>query len=95
MRYAVDHITATGAVLEDTARTLRAAGMSAARTVPIAGRVFGAAPRLELAGRVVFVTGAARGIGAEVARQAHARGARVAAGRPAAGTTATVGRRAR
>jgi NAD(P)-dependent dehydrogenase (short-subunit alcohol dehydrogenase family) len=78
MRYAVDHITATGAVLEDTARALRAAGMSAARTLPIAGRVFGAAPRLELDGRVVFVTGAARGIGAEVARQAHARGARVA-----------------
>ena len=78
MRYAVDHITATGAALEDTARALSAAGMSAARTLPFAGRVFGAAPRLELAGRVVFVTGAARGIGAEVARQAHARGARVA-----------------
>ena len=42
------------------------------------GRVFGSAPRFELSGRVVFVTGAARGIGAEVARQAHARGAQVA-----------------
>ena len=78
MKYAVDHITATGAALEDTARALSAAGMSAARTLPIAGRVFGAAPQLELDGRVVFVTGAARGIGAEVAREAHARGARVA-----------------
>ena len=65
-------------MIEDTARALSAAGMSAARALPVAGRVFGAAPRLELAGRVVFVTGAARGIGAEVARQAHARGARVA-----------------
>ena len=78
MRYAVDHITATGAALEETARALSAAGVSAARTLPFAGRLFGAAPRLELDGRVVFVTGAARGIGAEVARQAHARGARVA-----------------
>ncbi len=32
---------------------------------------------LDLDGRVVFVTGAARGLGAEVARQAHARGANV------------------
>jgi NAD(P)-dependent dehydrogenase (short-subunit alcohol dehydrogenase family) len=64
--------------IEDTARALGAAGLSAARALPIAGRAFGGAPRLELEGRVVFVTGAARGIGAEVARQAHARGARVA-----------------
>lgn len=35
-------------------------------------------PRLDLDGRTVFVTGAARGLGAELARQAHARGARVA-----------------
>jgi NAD(P)-dependent dehydrogenase (short-subunit alcohol dehydrogenase family) len=53
-------------------------GLNAARSLPVAGRVFGAAPHLDLDGRVVFVTGAARGIGAEVARQAHARGARVA-----------------
>jgi NAD(P)-dependent dehydrogenase (short-subunit alcohol dehydrogenase family) len=64
--------------IEDTARALGAAGLSAARTLPVAGRMFGSAPQLELAGRVVFVTGAARGIGAEAARQAHARGARVA-----------------
>jgi NAD(P)-dependent dehydrogenase (short-subunit alcohol dehydrogenase family) len=62
----------------DTTRALSAVGLSAARALPVAGRVFGAAPRLELAGRVVFITGAARGIGAEVARQASARGASVA-----------------
>ena len=62
--------------IADTARAFGAAGVNAARALPVAGRVFG--PRLELNGRVVFITGAARGIGAEVARQAHARGARVA-----------------
>src|SRR5687768_15279020 len=35
-------------------------------------------PRTSLAGRTVLITGAARGIGAEVARRAAARGARVA-----------------
>jgi NAD(P)-dependent dehydrogenase (short-subunit alcohol dehydrogenase family) len=65
-------------MIEDTARALTAAGLSAARALPVAGRVFGGTQRLELDGRVVFITGAARGIGAEVARQAHARGARVA-----------------
>ncbi|MBV9681582.1 MAG: SDR family NAD(P)-dependent oxidoreductase, partial [Solirubrobacterales bacterium] len=34
--------------------------------------------REPLDGRVVFITGAARGLGAELARQAHAEGARVA-----------------
>lgn len=65
-------------MIEETTRVLASAGMSAARALPVAGRVFGGTQRLELAGRVVFVTGAARGIGAEVARQAHARGAHVA-----------------
>ena len=37
-----------------------------------------ARPPYSLAGKVVFVTGAARGIGAEVARRAAARGAKVA-----------------
>jgi NAD(P)-dependent dehydrogenase (short-subunit alcohol dehydrogenase family) len=64
--------------IEDTARALGAAGLSAARSLPVAGRMFGSGPHLDLAGRVVFITGAARGIGAEAARQAHARGARVA-----------------
>src|SRR5918995_6860671 len=35
-------------------------------------------PRTPLAGRTVLITGAARGIGAELARRAAARGARVA-----------------
>jgi NAD(P)-dependent dehydrogenase (short-subunit alcohol dehydrogenase family) len=50
----------------------------AARRLPVAGRLFGREPRLELEGRVVFVTGAARGLGAEIARQAYLRGAHVA-----------------
>src|SRR5262249_43146025 len=77
--YEDDYCEGHGAVImiEDTARALGAVGVSAARALPIAGRVFGT-PRLDLDGRVVFVTGAARGIGAEVARQAHTRGAKVA-----------------
>ena len=35
-------------------------------------------PRTSLAGKAVLITGAARGIGAELARRAAARGARVA-----------------
>jgi NAD(P)-dependent dehydrogenase (short-subunit alcohol dehydrogenase family) len=62
----------------DTGRALGAVGLSTARKLPLAGQIFGSTPRLPLNGRVVFITGAARGIGAEVARQAHARGARVA-----------------
>jgi NAD(P)-dependent dehydrogenase (short-subunit alcohol dehydrogenase family) len=56
------------------ARTTGRAG----RRLPVAGRMFGREPRLELDGRTVFVTGAARGLGAEIARQAHIRGANVA-----------------
>ncbi|MGY2067354.1 SDR family oxidoreductase [Blastococcus sp. SYSU DS0619] len=41
-------------------------------------RGLGRRPRTSLAGRSVLVTGAARGIGAELARRAAARGARVA-----------------
>ncbi len=48
------------------------------RTLPIVGRVFGDPAGLDIDGRVVFVTGAARGLGAEIARQAYARGAHVA-----------------
>ncbi len=65
-------------MIEDTARALTAVGINAARALPVAGRVFGGRRRLDLDGRVVFITGAARGIGAEVASQAHARGAKVA-----------------
>jgi hypothetical protein len=49
--------------IEDTARALSTVGLNAARSLPVAGRVFGAAPHLDLDGRVVVVTGAARGIG--------------------------------
>jgi NAD(P)-dependent dehydrogenase (short-subunit alcohol dehydrogenase family) len=48
------------------------------RTLPLVGGLFGGPARLDLDGRVVFITGAARGLGAEIARQAHARGANVA-----------------
>lgn len=60
---------------------LRAAGQAtvgAAREVPLAGALLGRPEKLELDGRVVFITGAARGLGAELACQAHARGADVA-----------------
>ncbi|BBY18775.1 short-chain dehydrogenase [Mycolicibacterium litorale] len=60
---------------------MRLAGRSAmrlVRAIPVVGSRFGAPPRLDLDGRVVFVTGAARGLGAQIARAAHARGARVA-----------------
>ncbi|QRY46102.1 SDR family NAD(P)-dependent oxidoreductase [Mycolicibacterium boenickei] len=65
-------------LIQGSTRTLGAMGLSAARSLPVAGRMFGTSPRLALPGRVVFITGASRGIGAEAARQAHARGARVA-----------------
>lgn len=55
-------------ILDDA---VRLAGRTAARIVT-------RTPRYDLAGRVVFITGAARGLGAETARRAHARGARVA-----------------
>ena len=64
--------------IEDTVQALGAAGMSVARSLPDCRTHVRRTRRLELDGRVVFVTGAARGIGAEVARQAHSRGARVA-----------------
>ncbi|GAB3002305.1 short-chain dehydrogenase/reductase [Mycobacterium bourgelatii] len=49
-----------------------------ARSLPVVSRVLGSQYSLPLEGRVVFVTGAARGLGAEIARQAHAHGAYVA-----------------
>lgn len=57
-------LRALGGLTVDTARSSRPV-----RTV--------VGPRLPLSGRTVLVTGAARGLGAEVARQAHARGANV------------------
>jgi NAD(P)-dependent dehydrogenase (short-subunit alcohol dehydrogenase family) len=60
---------------------LRAAGhgaLHAARALPFAAPLLGDPDRLPLVGRTVFITGAARGLGAEIARQAHHQGAHVA-----------------
>lgn len=85
-------------MIEDAAGMLRRAASRIGRTLPLAGRFFGDRPELDLDGRVVFVTGAARGLGAEIARQAYARGAYVAlVGRhlsPLRQLAATLGERA-
>jgi NAD(P)-dependent dehydrogenase (short-subunit alcohol dehydrogenase family) len=65
-------------MIEDTLGLIARTAGRAGRRLPVAGRLFGREPRHELEGRVVFVTGAARGLGAEIARQAYARGAYVA-----------------
>ncbi|MCG5434041.1 short-chain dehydrogenase/reductase [Mycobacterium sp. MYCO198283] len=65
-------------MINDAVRLLGRAAVRAVRATPLLGRLAGAPPRLDLDGRVVFITGAARGLGAELARQAHARGAAVA-----------------
>lgn len=65
-------------MIDDAVRLFGRSALRVMRGVPVVGRVAGAPPHLDLDGRVVFVTGAARGLGAEIARQAHARGARVA-----------------
>lgn len=65
-------------MIGDTVRLLRSAGVRAVGTLPVVGRRLAPPRRLEIDGSVVFITGAARGLGAEIARQAHARGARVA-----------------
>jgi NAD(P)-dependent dehydrogenase (short-subunit alcohol dehydrogenase family) len=60
--------TFAGVFIDDAARL---AGRTALRLVK-------RPPRMDLDGRVLFITGAARGLGAETARRAHARGAQVA-----------------
>jgi NAD(P)-dependent dehydrogenase (short-subunit alcohol dehydrogenase family) len=65
-------------MIDETLRSLAGAATHRIRTLPLLGELFGGPPRLDLHGRVVFITGAARGLGAEIARQAHARGAYVA-----------------
>jgi len=65
-------------MIDETLRSLAGAGTQAIRTLPLLSRLFGGPARLDLNGRVVFITGAARGLGAEIARQSHARGASVA-----------------
>src|SRR4051794_39920426 len=54
------------------------ASRGATASAPGRGRVAAVAERWSLEGRTVFVTGAARGIGAESARRLAARGANVA-----------------
>jgi D-arabinose 1-dehydrogenase-like Zn-dependent alcohol dehydrogenase len=56
---------------------VKAGARQAAAITPLGPAVLGDR-REPLDGRVVFMTGAARGLGAELARQAHAEGARVA-----------------
>jgi NAD(P)-dependent dehydrogenase (short-subunit alcohol dehydrogenase family) len=66
------------AMIDETLRSLAGAGTHLIRTLPLLSGLFGGSARLDLSGRVVFITGAARGLGAEIARPSHARGARVA-----------------
>lgn len=65
-------------MIDDAARLLGRTAVRLARGIPVLGSRLGSPPRLELDGRVVLITGAARGLGREIARQAHGRGARVA-----------------
>ena len=58
-------------MIADTLGLVARTTSCAARRLPVAGRLFGRVPRLKLEGRVVFITGAARGLGAEIARQAY------------------------
>ena len=64
-------------MIGDSLRAVGGLARNAARGVPVVGAVLGSGVSLPLNGRVVLVTGAARGLGAEIARQAHARGASV------------------
>lgn len=65
-------------LLQAATRGVGHAALSTARRAPVVGGLLGRDRGLPLDGRVVLVTGAARGLGAEVARQAHAAGAHVA-----------------
>lgn len=61
----------------EVVRAATRAGLNTARSVPYAAALLGRGPHVPLDGQVVLVTGAARGLGAEIARQAHGRGASV------------------
>ena len=65
-------------MIDDAARLLLRTTSRLGRSLPVVGGLFGQRPQLDVDGRVVFVTGAARGLGAEIARQAYACGACVA-----------------
>lgn len=85
-------------MIEDAIGMLMRTTSRLGRTLPLVGGLFGDRPELDVNGRVVFVTGAARGLGAEIARQVYARGAYVAlVGRhlsPLQQLAATLGERA-
>ena len=64
-------------LLSTTTALIKAAARQAA-TIPVLGPAVLGDRREPLQGRVLFITGAARGLGAELARQAHAEGAQFA-----------------
>ncbi|MGN6605656.1 MAG: short-chain dehydrogenase/reductase [Jatrophihabitans sp.] len=61
----------------ESLRALTAMTVGATRQLPVVGAVLGPSDALSLPGKTVLITGAARGLGAEIARQVHARGANV------------------
>lgn len=65
-------------MIRATATTLAHVALTAGRSTSVGRLVLGPNPQLDLDGKVVFITGAARGLGAEIARQVHADGASVA-----------------
>ncbi|MCV7079212.1 SDR family NAD(P)-dependent oxidoreductase [Mycobacterium szulgai] len=65
-------------MIDDTVRLLARTTSRLGGALPFIGRFFGDSREIDVNGRVVFITGAARGLGAEIARQAYTRGAFVA-----------------
>ncbi len=65
-------------MIDDVARLLLRTTSRLGQSLPAVSGLFGRRPELDIGGRVLFITGAARGLGAEIARQAHASGAHVA-----------------
>jgi len=65
-------------MIDDAVRLLARTTSRLGQALPLIGRFFGDRAEIDLDGRVVVITGAARGLGAEIARQAYARGAFVA-----------------
>ncbi len=64
-------------LIRATARGSLDAALTSGRRAPLVGALLGPHHPLPLDGRVVFITGAARGLGAELARQAYDKGAYV------------------
>jgi NAD(P)-dependent dehydrogenase (short-subunit alcohol dehydrogenase family) len=65
-------------MIEDAMGLLMRTASRLGQALPLVGGLLGNRAELDINGRSVFVTGAARGLGAEVARRAYARGAYVA-----------------